>query len=160
MGDVKKPRTLAGLGSQGGLLWAAAVYVPGNNQETKMNRISTLAAQSAVALMLTTAAALAGNPAGTYQLTGANPDGEGEYVGTVTVKSTGETFAVAWDIAGTAMEGTGVAYYGQETTLSVAFGGDQTYGIAQFTEQSDGTWFGSWVMAGGEVQGIETWTRQ
>lgn len=123
-----------------------------------MKKLSTLAA---AALMLTTVSAWAGNPVGTYQLTGRNPDSSDEYAGSVTVTQTGETFAVVWDIAGTAMNGTGVAYYGTDaTTLSVAFGGGDTYGIAQYTEQDDGTWFGSWVMAGGEVQGIEIWKRE
>lgn len=130
-----------------------------------MSNHMTLIAKTAAALFLATLAitpaAHAGNPAGVYTLAGTNPGDGGEYVGTVEVLSTGETYSVKWDIAGTAMEGTGVAYHGQEgTMLSVAFGGDDTYGVTQLIEQADGTWFGSWVMADGDVQGIEIWTRK
>ena len=50
--------------------------------------------------MIATTAAWAG-PEGTFDVVGKNPDDNGQYEGTVTVKRTGDTYSVVWDVAGT-----------------------------------------------------------
>jgi len=46
------------------------------------------------AFLLSTAAALAGDPVGTYRVEGSNPGGGEPYKGTVTVERTGKTYRV------------------------------------------------------------------
>ena len=82
-------------------------------------------------------AAWAGDPVGTYSVSGSNPGGS-SYSGTATVEKTGATYKVTWEVAGTHFEGTGLALYSPE--------GDD--------------WVGVWTYAGGTAVGKEKWTRR
>jgi hypothetical protein len=70
----------------------------------------------AVGLFGTTA--WAGDPVGTYSVSGSNPGGGRAYTGTATVEKTGATYKVTWDVAGTHFEGTSL---GDSRFLSVSY---------------------------------------
>ena len=61
-----------------------------------------------LAITLLGSAAWAGDPVGTYSVSGSNPGGGGAYSGTATVEKTGATYS-DWDVAGTHFEGTASA---------------------------------------------------
>ena len=54
-----------------------------------------------LAITLLGSAAWAGDPVGTYSVSGSSPGGGGAYSGTATVEKTGATYKVTWDVAGT-----------------------------------------------------------
>ena len=60
----------------------------------------------------------AGDPVGTYAVSGSNPGGGRAYTGTATVEKTGATYKVTWDVAGTHFEGTSL---GDSRFLSVSY---------------------------------------
>lgn len=111
-------------------------------------------------------------PTGTFDVVGTNPDGNGEYRGTVTVTRTGETYSVVWDVQGTRFVGTGLGAIirdGQitvgpaqkaDTGISVAYVSDSSFGIALYFEQDDGTWKGVWTYGGSERVASENWYRR
>ena len=68
-------------------------------------------------LILTVASSLA-DPAGTYRVSGTNPGNGSTYSGTVTVKRNGDTFLLAWTIAGSRQIGVGI---GKDDFLAVSY---------------------------------------
>jgi hypothetical protein len=68
-------------------------------------------------LVLTVASSLA-DPAGTYRVSGTNPGNGSTYSGTVTVKRNGDTFLLAWTIAGSRQIGVGI---GRDDFLAVSY---------------------------------------
>ncbi|NPD15782.1 hypothetical protein HOY34_11270 [Xinfangfangia sp. D13-10-4-6] len=128
---------------------------------TKARLSSAKIAISALLVSLMGASsAAASDPAGTYSVDGLNPGGESGYTGTVTVKPTGQTFAVTWEVEGHTMEGTAVVAHVQPLVLSVAFGSGDSYGVAVLQAQADETWVGTWALHGESVYGAEVWTPQ
>ncbi|MCF3639759.1 hypothetical protein LXM94_07220 [Rhizobium sp. TRM95111] len=123
---------------------------------------------AALALLMAASAASAG-PEGTFDVVGTNPDDNGRYEGTVTVKRTGETYAVVWDVAGTRFVGIGIgarpagtaAAFSKasqgDTALSVGYGSGEAHGVAVYEEQPDGSWAGIWTYAGSPVVSTEVW---
>lgn len=110
------------------------------------------------------------DPVGTYDVIGTNPDDGGEYQGTVVVSRTGETYSVAWTIAGTESNGVGIGGKrgSKETTgiasanddmITVGYGNESGFGISQYDRQPDGSWKGHWAYADGEKISTETWIR-
>lgn len=122
----------------------------------------------ALLLALLPACALAG-PEGSYDVVGRNPDDNGEYRGTVTVKRTGETYEVLWEVAGTRFIGVGIggvpggtvtahgAARDDDSVITVGYGDGNGYGIAHFDLQPDGVWKGVWTYAGSERISSEEW---
>ena len=51
-----------------------------------------------LAITLLGSAAWAGDPVGTYSVSGSNPGGGGAYSGTATVEKTGATYKVTWRV--------------------------------------------------------------
>ncbi len=111
-------------------------------------------ASFAIAMLVGIGAAWAG-PVGQYAVVGANPGGNGQYTGSVTVEQTGDTFKITWAIGGTLYVGTGI---GDKNFLAVSYrSGDKT-GLALYGADGDG-WTGIWTYAGGVKVGPETWKR-
>jgi hypothetical protein len=108
----------------------------------------------AFALALSAVSAVA-DPIGTYEVSGTKPGSGSHYSGTVTVKRTGDTFLVAWDIAGTRQVGVGL---GDDDFLAVSYGANNSFGIAFYRPEKDG-WKGDWAPAGSQSVGTEIWTR-
>lgn len=112
------------------------------------------------------------DPVGTYSLIGKNPDSGKDYTGTVTVTRTGDTYAVVWNIGGGESVGTGIGARlledhitmgpatDEDTGISVGYKLGDTFGIAMFFEQPDGTWAGVWTYNGSKQVTGEVWTRQ
>jgi hypothetical protein len=110
------------------------------------------------------------DPAGTYTVRGMNPDNGKEYTGTVEVARTGETYTVAWEIAGTKFVGTGLGakFKGErfemgpasedDTAISVGYISSNSFGMAMYFQQEDGSWQGVWTYGGSEKAAPETWT--
>lgn len=122
-------------------------------------------------LLAGVACALAG-PEGDYAVTGTNPGANGTYRGSVSVRQTGETYEVIWDIAGTRYTGSalgaapvkgrsmmGPADAGDDT-LAVGYISGRSFGLAFYVEQDDGTWKGVWTYGGSDKIGTEVWTRK
>lgn len=101
-------------------------------------------------------AARAGDPVGTYSVSGSNPGGGGAYTGTATVEKTGGTYKVTWDVAGTHFEGTGL---GDSRFLGVGYRTGDNTGLALYSPEGD-DWVGVWTYAGGTELGKEKWTRR
>ena len=123
-------------------------------------------------LVIASAAAFAG-PEGTYDVVGTNPDGDGEYRGVVTVTRTGETYRVVWDVQGTRFIGTGLgaiirdnqiivgAAQKGDSGLSVGYvAEDNSFGVALYFRQNDGSWDGVWAYGGGSNVATENWYEQ
>ena len=123
---------------------------------------------AALAWMIATTVAWAG-PEGTFDVVGKNPDDNGQYEGTVTVKRTGDTYSVVWDVAGTRFVGIGIGakpagtaagYAGAsdgDTAIAVGYGSGSQHGLAVYEEQADGSWSGIWTYAGSAVVSSEVW---
>ena len=101
-------------------------------------------------------AARAGDPVGTYSVSGSNPGGGGAYTGTATVEKTGATYKVTWDIGGTQFIGTGP---GDSRFLGVGYRTGDNSGLALYSPEGD-DWVGVWTYAGGTELGKEKWTRR
>ncbi len=101
-------------------------------------------------------------------------DGSGDgsnYSGTVRVTRTGSTYDVQWTIAGEKFVGTGLGakFTGDrfemgpaspdDTAISVGYASKNSFGIAMYFEQPDGTWQGVWTYGGARKVNKETWTR-
>lgn len=108
------------------------------------------------ATLLWSAAALAADPVGTYNVEGTNPDGGSTYKGTVTISKTGETFSVVWIVGGTRYVGTGI---GNKDFIAVSYKSDADTGLALYGADG-GNWAGVWTYAGGNKIGAEIWKRQ
>jgi hypothetical protein len=113
------------------------------------------------------------DPTGTYNVVGRNADNGGTYKGTVEVSRTGATYKVVWTIAGKQSAGTGLGSHfergdtivtgpasDKDTGLSVGYVNKDSFGIATYYLQRDGSWQGVWTYGGSEHTTSETWTRQ
>lgn len=109
-----------------------------------------------LAITLLGSAAWAGDPVGTYSVSGSNPGGGGAYSGTATVEKTGATYKVTWDVAGTHFEGTAL---GDSRFLGVSYRAGGNTGLALYSPEGD-DWVGVWTYAGGTELGKEKWTRR
>lgn len=97
------------------------------------------------------------DPSGTYVVQGTNPGNTGAYRGTVSVERTGETYKVAWDIAGNLSVGRGV-FLGD--TLAVAgVLGDRGF-VFVMLPNAAGQLEGIWADLEGTTLGAEIWTPQ
>lgn len=95
---------------------------------------------------------------GVYRVTGANPDGAGDYQGEVAVARTGDVYQIAWLFGGDQHVGTGVLLDNQ---LSVVYQPEgQTAGIAVYQIKPNGALDGVWTTLGGRALGTEEWTPQ
>lgn len=104
------------------------------------------------------------DPTGRFTVVGDNPETGKQYTGTVTVTRTGETYDVVWSIAGSDVIGTGLGakFVGNnrfrvgpaskdDIAISVGYSsGGNSFGIAMYFEQPDGTWRGVWTYKGSE----------
>lgn len=127
---------------------------------------------SACALIVLPTFALA-DPTGTYNVVGRNADNGSTYKGTVEVSRTGATYKIVWDIGGKKSIGTGLGSHfenagtivtgpasGKDTGLSVGYLNKDSFGIATYYLQADGSWSGVWAYGGSQHTTSETWTRQ
>lgn len=129
-------------------------------------RLPTIAA--ALLALALPAAALA-DPAGTYDLTGLNPDSGETYKGTVTVTRTGETYSVVWKIGNDTVSGVGVGLRfvngrpvigpanPNDAGLSISYESGGEHGIATYLERPDGAWHGIWAFNGWKRISTEDW---
>jgi hypothetical protein len=127
---------------------------------------------SACALIAAPTLALA-DPTGTYNVVGRNDNGSA-YKGTVQVSRTGATYKVVWTIGGKQSNGTGLgtrlendgktiitgAASDKDIGLSVGYLNKDSFGIANYFKQSDGSWAGVWSYGGSQNVTVETWTPQ
>jgi hypothetical protein len=111
---------------------------------------------AAVATVVGTTLAFAGDPVGRYRVTGSNPGGGSEYSGTVTVERTGETFRVSWQIGSQIFSGTGI---GSDKGLAVSYRSNEFSGLAIYGVDGDG-WDGVWTVTDGRTLGTEKWRRE
>jgi hypothetical protein len=124
----------------------------------------------AVAFLMLAAPALAwADPTGTFQVKGINPDNGQQYGGTVKVVRNGETYNVTWNIGGQEYVGTGLGakFIGDrfqmgpaspdDTALSVGYISGNSFGMAMYFLQPDGTWQGVWTYAGSNKASAENW---
>jgi hypothetical protein len=118
-----------------------------------MRNIPTIA----LAVCLSGTAAWAGDPIGTYNISGNNPGGGSSYTGTAKVEKTGETYQVTWEVAGTRFVGTGL---GDSRFLGVSYRTGNSTGLALYAPASDDGWEGVWTYADGTQIGKEKWTRR
>ncbi len=127
---------------------------------------------SALVLIAAPALALA-DPTGTYNVVGRNASNGNTYKGTVQVSRTGATYKVEWVIAGKPTIGTGLGSHfenghtivtgpasDKDAALSVGYVNKDSFGIATYYLQPDGTWSGVWTYGGSQHITSETWTRQ
>ena len=130
--------------------------------------LKSVMAAAVAAFLVWTGPALA-DPTGIYDVVGENPNTGGEYRGTVSVSRTGQTYRVVWSIAGQKYVGTGLGAVFQDGTfriggatpddaaLSVGYISGQSFGMAFYIEQDDGSWEGVWTYSGSNVVARETW---
>jgi hypothetical protein len=130
--------------------------VPAAVVATIMEGVMRAIPMTALAVCLLGTPVWAGDPVGSYSVSGSNPGGGGSYSGTVTVEKTGEAYKVTWDIAGTQFEGTGL---GDTRFLGVSYRTGNNTGLALYAPEGD-DWVGVWVYAGGTERGKEKWTRR
>jgi hypothetical protein len=111
---------------------------------------------------------------GTYNVVGRNADNGSTYKGTVQVSRTGATYKVVWDIDGERSVGTGLGSRfenggksivtgpasDKDTGLSVGYANKDSFGIATYYLQPDGSWQGVWTYNGSQRTTSENWTRQ
>lgn len=127
---------------------------------------------SACALIAAPTLALA-DPTGTYDVVGRNADNGRTYKGTVEVSRTGATYKVVWVIAGTESVGTGIGTHiengntiisgpatDNDMGLSVGYINKNSYGLATYYRQPNGSWSGVWAYGGSRNVTVETWTPQ
>jgi hypothetical protein len=111
---------------------------------------------TAIAVWLFGAAAWAGEPVGTYDVSGSNPGGGSSYTGTAKVEKTGDTYRVTWEVAGTRFVGTGL---GDSRFLGVSYHTGNNTGLALYAPAGS-DWEGVWTYADGTQLGKEKWTRR
>jgi hypothetical protein len=113
------------------------------------------------------------DPTGSYNVVGRNADNGSTYKGTVEVSRTGATYKVVWDIGGKKSIGTGLGSHfenagtivtgpasDKDTGLSVGYLNKDSFGVATYYLQADGSWSGVWSYGGSQHTTSETWTRQ
>lgn len=111
------------------------------------------------------------DPVGTWKVIGENPDSGNRYTGTVRVNRTGETYSVYWTIDGTDYYGTGIGAKivkgrfemgpasKQDTAISVGYISGDSFGMATYFLQADGTWKGVWTYSGSRQVAAEVWLK-
>ena len=128
---------------------------------------------SAFILLATPTIALA-DPTGTFNVVGRNADNGSTYKGTVEVSRVGATYKVVWVIDGEKSVGTGLGSHfendgktivtgpasDKDTGLAVGYTNKDSYGIATYYLQADGSWKGVWSYGGSQHITSESWTRQ
>jgi hypothetical protein len=128
---------------------------------------------SACALIAAPTLALA-DPTGTYNVVGRNANDGSTYKGTAQVSRTGTTYKVVWVIAGKQSIGTGLGTHlendgktivtgpatDRDIGISVGYLNKDSYGIASYYHQPDGSWSGVWAYGGSQNVTVETWTPQ
>ena len=109
------------------------------------------------------------DPAGTYDLTGLDPQSGNTYKGTVTVTRTDDTYSVVWKIGNDTISGIGTgirltdgrAVLGpadaDDVGLSVSYESGGQHGTATYFEQPDGAWHGIWAFIGWKRISTEDW---
>ena len=133
-------------------------------------RVSAMIA--ACALIAAPSLALA-DLSGTYNVVGRNADNGSTYKGTVEVSRTGATYKVVWVIGGKQSVGTGLGSHfengntivtgpasDEDAALSVGYLNKNSFGIATYYLQPDGSWSGVWTYGGSQHITSETWTPQ
>jgi len=95
-----------------------------------------------------------GGPVGHYTVTGHL--GDSSYSGDVVVDQIGNTYHVAWTIAGTTYAGIGIS---DGTNLAVGYRSGDAIGVAYYTPSNLGL-SGIWAYENGNTVGTETWTRK
>jgi hypothetical protein len=113
-------------------------------------------AMTVFAVGLFGAVAWAGDPVGSYDISGSNPGGGSAYTGTAKVEKTGETYKVTWEVGGTRFVGTGL---GDSRFIGVSYRTGNNTGLALYAPAGDG-WEGVWTYADGTQIGKEKWTRR
>ena len=126
---------------------------------------------SACALIAAAPTLALADPTGAYNVVGRNADNGSTYRGTVEVSRTGATYKVVWVIAGKESIGTGLGSHfdgpgtivtgpasDKDTGLSVGYVNKDSFGIATYYKQPDGTWSGVWTYGGSQHTTSETWT--
>jgi hypothetical protein len=109
-----------------------------------------------LALILAWTAPAAAEGPGRYAVSGANPNGQGQYQGTAVLTQTGRgTWHMTWTIGTETFEGYGV---GDTKLFSVAFSSGRAQGLAMYTLQPDGTYQGIWAAPTDTATGTETLT--
>ncbi len=104
-------------------------------------------------LALSLAGPAAAQRSGTYDITGANPDGT-EYTGTLMLTQVGlTTFRVVWTIGQDIIEGVAMV---SGLTLATAFSLGNQPGMGIYEIRRDGTLEGQWTVVGAFAQGRET----
>ena len=139
-------------------------------------RISAVAAACflAVCFLIGAPTLALADATGTYNVVGRNADDGSTYKGTVEVTRSGATYKVVWVIGGQKSVGTGLGSHfenagntyatgpasDKDTGLSVGYTNKDSYGIAIYYKQSDGSWKGVWTYGGSQRITSETWTPQ
>lgn len=112
------------------------------------------------------------DPTGKYDVKGLNPDTGGTYTGTVVVKKRGETYDVTWSIGGEKYVGTGIGAlvndgqfiagpaHKDDTSIAIGYVSGNSFGMAQYFLQADGSWKGAWTYGGSGNVAIEEWRRK
>jgi hypothetical protein len=113
------------------------------------------------------------DPTGSYNVVGRNGDSGSTYKGTVVVTRTGATYKVVWTIAGKQSIGTGLGTHleggnkvitgpatDKDVGISVGYLNKDSFGIATYYLQADGSWSGVWTYGGADKVAVETWTLQ
>jgi hypothetical protein len=113
------------------------------------------------------------DPCGTYNLVGRNADNGSTYKGRWRSRGRGGTYKVVWLIGGKQSIGTGLGSHfengdtivtgpasDEDTGLSVGYVNKDSFGIATYYLQRDGSWSGVWTYGGSQHTTSETWTPQ
>ena len=98
--------------------------------------------------------------AGRFSVSGVNPDGQGRYIGTLTIKKNVEVYEVSWTIgSGQTMSGVGVVVDGK---LSVGFWANDGSGagVVVYRARPDGALSGVWAGPGDRRTGTESALRK
>lgn len=112
------------------------------------------------------------DPSGTYSVVGRNADDGSTYKGTVEVSRVGATYKVVWVIDGEKSIGTGIGSHfedggdtyatgpasDKDSGLAVGYVNKDSYGIAIYYRQADGSWKGVWTYGGSQHITSEVWT--
>jgi hypothetical protein len=109
------------------------------------------------AMVCTVATAFAGDPVGTYALSGHSPGGA-DYAGIVTVKATKQTYSVVWSFPGANLTYTGTGVL-SGNALAVYYTSGSSGGVVLYQADGD-NWKGIWARADDDTLGTEVWTRR
>lgn len=156
------------------MLYAVTQRFAGRTTSTPFKAKSTAVfnRQTWIALAFMAAATNSGaaGPEGLYFTHGIQANGT-EFVGTVSVVRTGETYRVIWRLADATYRGAGLGAAplkdatkigpasSKDDVLTVGFAGEQDRsGVAFYVEQPDGSWHGIWTRYGSSNIATETWT--